>query len=105
MSKHLPFEPEEMPVLGWMLDYLPPIIARKHVEQYTGGLVSSKTLANHDCRGTGPRVAYRTDNGVVYPTLFLLEWLEKRIQSQEVFTLGEDFKIKLTGVQDAETED
>jgi predicted DNA-binding transcriptional regulator AlpA len=63
--------------LKQLADSLPPIIARDHVEQLLGGVISSKYLANLDSLGTGParmrigrKVAYRTDT--------LLEWLESR---------------------------
>ncbi|MCA1906239.1 MAG: hypothetical protein LDL11_06595 [Desulfarculus sp.] len=47
----------------------PPIIARADVGHYTGGVISAKTLANHDCAGTGPKrlkigrkIAYRAED-------------------------------------------
>lgn len=61
-----------------LAEHLPPIISRKHIDRYMGGLVTAKTLANHDARGTGPRVRIETSYGVVYPTLFLLEWIEQK---------------------------
>lgn len=64
--------------LAPLVAYLPPLIARREVGRMLGGLVSSKTLANHDCRGTGPRVRIETPMGVAYPTDFLLEWIEAR---------------------------
>jgi len=63
--------------LKQLADSLPPIIARDHIEQLLGGVISSKYLANLDSLGTGParmrigrKIAYRTDS--------LLEWLGNR---------------------------
>lgn len=64
--------------LKFLIDILPPVISRKHVEKYLGGLVTSKTLANHDAAGMGPRVRIETRHGVMYPTIFLLEWIERK---------------------------
>ena len=56
---------------------LPPLISRDHVEELLGGVISSKTLANLDCLGEGPR-RMRVGRKVVYKTEDLLEWLAKR---------------------------
>jgi hypothetical protein len=85
MSKPPPFEPpseQDLEILGWMLDFLPPIVSRKQVGHYLGGLVSSKTLANHDAKGTGPRVVLQTQLGVAYPATVLLEWIEKKMNAK-----------------------
>lgn len=80
MSVRIPELPES-PVLGDLARYLaamPPFIARKRVAYFTGGCVSPKTLSNADQYGTGPRVRQVINGNVVYPTEYLLEWLEAR---------------------------
>lgn len=59
---------------------LPPIISRKHAAAYFGGLVSTKTLANHDAAGknSGPRVKFEAAGDVFYPLPHFLEWLERQ---------------------------
>lgn len=72
-------EMPEAPVLGDLARYLcrmPPFIARKRVDWFTGGAVSPRTLANADAYGTGPRARQVINGNIVYPTEFLLEWLE-----------------------------
>ena len=56
---------------------LPLLIARDHVEKLLGGVISSKTLANLDSLGEGPR-RMRVGRKVVYKTEDLLEWLAQR---------------------------
>ena len=47
---------------------LPPIIARKKVAHYFGGAISSKTLANADSLGIGPKGRLKVGREVAYPT-------------------------------------
>ncbi len=68
----------ELKVLGSLLEQLPPMLARKRVEHVLGGAVSERTLANADSRGRGPRGRFYVGRTVVYPTIYLLEWLEKK---------------------------
>ena len=56
---------------------LPPIISRDHVEKYLGGVISSKTLANLDSEGKGPK-RMRVGRKIAYFTEDLLEWLSLR---------------------------
>ncbi len=58
-----------------LLEGLPPVIARKDAEKFLGGMISSKTLANADSLGEGPRSAYKVGKNIVYPTIGLVEWL------------------------------
>jgi len=60
-----------------LLPKLPPFISRDHVEKLLGGIISSKTLANYDSEGTGPK-RMRMGRKVVYLTEDLLEWLASR---------------------------
>jgi hypothetical protein len=56
---------------------LPPLIARDHVEELLGGVISSKTLANLDSLVIGPK-RIRIGRKVAYMTEDLLEWLASR---------------------------
>lgn len=79
--------PARVTVLQPFLSSLPPIIARKAVHVFTGGLVCRKTLANDDARGCGPRKRLEFDGlGVAYPRDYLLEYLERRGVSEVVIS-------------------
>ena len=56
---------------------LPPVIAREQVPKLLGGVISSKTLANLDSEGKGPK-RIRVGRKVAYITEDLLHWLEAR---------------------------
>ena len=60
-----------------LLFQLPPVIARKRVYDYFGGVVTPKALANADYKGVGPRVKWEVGRNVCYPTPYLLEWMEE----------------------------
>jgi len=64
--------------LGWMLDRLPPVVARKDVERVLGGVVKASTLVHDDKKGRGPRFRLHIGREVVYRTEYLLEYLEGR---------------------------
>jgi len=68
---------KERPRLENLAEKLPPIIARDHVENFLGGVISSKRLANLDSLGKGPK-RIRIGRKVAYKTNDLLEWLESR---------------------------
>lgn len=55
--KKLP--PEEEEFMNTLIANLPPVIARKEVSRYLGGMVATQTLSNADSAGIGPEVAYR----------------------------------------------
>jgi predicted DNA-binding transcriptional regulator AlpA len=63
--------------LSNLIPKLPPIISRDHVEELLGGVISSKTLANLDSLGEGPK-RMRVGRKVAYLTEDLLEWLASR---------------------------
>ncbi|MBU4526538.1 MAG: hypothetical protein KUA37_02095 [Desulfomicrobium sp.] len=55
---------------------LPPVIARKEIAWFLGGIVSRQALANADTAGTGPKKCWRIGpKSVAYETRSLLEWL------------------------------
>ena len=63
--------------LSSLIPKLPPLISRDHVEKLLGGVVSSKTLANLDSLGEGPK-RMRVGRKVAYLTEDLLGWLALR---------------------------
>ncbi len=56
---------------------LPPVIARKKVAHYLGGVITPCALANADSRGRGPKGRFNVGRTVCYDTAQLLEWLQK----------------------------
>lgn len=54
----------------------PPYIPRTQIQTYFPWL-SSKRLANLDCKGEGP-LAVRNGRAVIYPTKAFLTWLDSR---------------------------
>ena len=61
-----------------MQDELPPVIARKDIKKFLGGVVSPQTLSNADAGGIGPEEAHRVGRSVAYKTEHLLEWIVQR---------------------------
>lgn len=59
---------------------LPPIIARKDINLYLGGLISSGYLANLDSQGRGPK-AIRSGRRVAYLREDLILWLESWLRA------------------------
>lgn len=70
--------PPRLGVLGQYLEALPPLIARKRVEHFLGGIISRKTLSNDDAAGCGPRVRLKIGEDVAYPREYLLDYLEHK---------------------------
>ena len=61
-----------------MVDRWPSaIVARTEVENFTGGMVSSKYIANLDSDGRGP-VRVKLGRKVGYPVKDLVAWLRDR---------------------------
>lgn len=71
-------EPPTLQDLAPLLLDIPPFVTRESVSSVLGIPVSSKTMRNHDCLGTGPRLRFSVSNKVVYPAAFLLEWVEQQ---------------------------
>jgi len=63
--------------LNAFAEKLPPVIARKEIRKYLGGIISPKTLANLDSLGEGPP-RIKIGRTVGYPTVELLLWLDDR---------------------------
>lgn len=53
-------------------------VSRDQVEQFTGGMIKSRYLANLDSVGKGPQGRVRCGRKVAYPTVKFVEWLEDR---------------------------
>jgi hypothetical protein len=56
-----------------------PIVARMEAKKFSGGVVSPKLLANHDCLGTGPKGKLQVGRKVAYPATELADWLRNRV--------------------------
>jgi hypothetical protein len=57
----------------------PELIARGDIAKISGGAYSSRTMANLDCLGKGPKGAFRLGKKVLYPKQALLDWLLSRL--------------------------
>ena len=53
------------------------VVARVEIERFTGGLISSKYLANLDSLGQGPK-RITCGRKVAYPVDDFVQWLRKR---------------------------
>jgi len=53
-------------------------VSRTDAHKFSGGAVTSKTLANHDSLGTGPTERFRIGRRIVYPVGALASWLQER---------------------------
>lgn len=72
-------ETPKLEKLGFLLDSLPPVIARRSAEKVLGGLIKGKTIANDEQLGRGPKTIIRgPGNCISYPTAALLEYLERK---------------------------
>ncbi len=54
------------------------IVARKEIGKFTGGVLSSRTLANMDSKGTGIPERFLLANQVAYPVSAVIAWLKSR---------------------------
>ena len=61
--------------LSILANNLPPVIARKDINQYLGGLISSGYLANLDSLGKGP-ASIKSGRRVTYLREDLIAWLD-----------------------------
>ena len=57
-----------------------PLVSRDNVEKFTGGIITQKTIANHDSKGTGPQGRLKVGRKVCYPVNAFIEWLEGRAE-------------------------
>ena len=55
------------------------MVARERAEDFTGGIITSRYLANLDSKGEGPP-RIRVGRKVVYSVELCIEWLEGRVK-------------------------
>jgi len=55
-----------------------PYVAREEIERFSGGIITTKYIANLDSMGTGPKGRFRCGRKVVYPVASLVEFMESR---------------------------
>ena len=54
------------------------IVARKKIEEFTGGLISPGYIANLDSQGKGPSGRIQVGRQIAYPVSSIILWLESR---------------------------
>ena len=77
MNRELTLDEQEF--VKELTSALPPVIARKDVDRFLGGIVAPKTLSNADESGDGPEVAYKVGRSVAYRTESLVIWIVGRL--------------------------
>ena len=70
---------EEQEFVQTLAELLPPVIARKKVSRFLGGIIAPQTLSNADYKDEGPEVAYMVGRSVAYFTIPLLEWIVRNL--------------------------
>jgi len=93
MSQPLPYEyfqltEEEKDLVKDWEQLLPPVIARKHIEWFTGGILKRQRLAAADSEGTGPVDPIRVGRCISYWTRHLLVWMVKDRGVSQMQTLS-----------------
>lgn len=58
-------------------------VARSEVSKFSGGIINSRTLANQDSLGLGPKNRINVGRKICYPVKSLIEWLESRAEVAE----------------------
>ena len=86
---------EEREFVQSLAEQLPPVIARKKVGRFLGGLVAPQTLSNADYKGEGPEVAYMVGRSVAYFTIPLLEWIVKNLGVTKLERLNRTKRLNL----------
>lgn len=56
-----------------------PIVSRDRVPEFTGGLISSRYMANLDSLGKGP-ARIRCGRKIGYPVKDFVAWMNKRVE-------------------------
>lgn len=70
------------PDLSELLKTLPPVVPRKDIDRYLGGLISKGYLANLDSQGRGPK-RFVAGRCVAYLRSDLVDWLSRRSMTGE----------------------
>jgi len=55
-----------------------PFVAREKISEFSGGIITPKSMANLDCIGEGPKGRITCGRKVAYPVAELVAWLESR---------------------------
>lgn len=55
-----------------------PIVARKEVSRFSGGVLNPRSMANLDSLGQGPPRISLGPRVIAYPTRALVEWMRNR---------------------------
>lgn len=80
----LPHLPSEIANLSpdWQKLYLncPERLSRRALSELSGRMFKASTLANRDCKGTGPAVRLRFGSKVFYPREAAILWLAREIK-------------------------
>lgn len=58
------------------------LVAREKIAEFTGGILTPKTLANLDATGEGPKGRITVGRKVAYPVDLLIAWLEARASNR-----------------------
>jgi len=59
-----------------------PLVARKEISRFSGGILHPRTLANLDCRELGPP-RIKIGKSVGYPKKELVQWMKNRDVSEK----------------------
>ena len=79
---------EELEFINTLKGDLPPIISRKELPKYLGGVISQSLLRHADAKGQGPKVAWKIgEHSVAYKTESLLEWIVLRFGVKRMVNL------------------
>lgn len=57
------------------------IVSRTEIQNFTGGIMSEKYIANLDSSGKGPAGRVRMGRKIAYPVDLLCDWLEGRSEA------------------------
>lgn len=60
-----------------------PVVARGKVEEFSGGVLNGRTLANLDSLGQGPKERFRMGRVVFYSVSALIDFIRERTEGGE----------------------
>lgn len=94
MSQPLPLAsagltPEQLEFVRHWEALLPPVIARKEVGWFLGGIITTGVLAKEDSQGRGPEGRVAIGSCVAYHARNLLVWLIKSRGMEQLRSVGE----------------
>ena len=61
-----------------------PLVPRMNVDEFSGGLLHPRTMANLDSLGEGPKRKVKMGRKVAYEINSLIEWMRERCSVEEV---------------------